>query len=88
MKTVHPDWTVLNGVWLMAKAIITKNGDIIPADDVYKFDACLERYIGRCLPPCGDCLIDRRTVCNKIKSFRFNNKPGDENERSGVHVLH
>ncbi len=61
-------------------AIHTEIGTEIPVDDVYKYETCFKRYIGRGLPPCHLCSIARRTACFKVKTAKFINNT----EQSGT----
>lgn len=55
----------------------------IAVDSVYKYDKCLEKYVGRGLAPCHECAVDRRTACMRIKAAREINDKHLQQENSG-----
>jgi hypothetical protein len=50
--------------------ILTNIGTVIPADDIYKYNQCVQKYAGHGLPPCHTCSVIRRTACLSVKTAK------------------
>jgi hypothetical protein len=58
----------------MTTQVMTEiDSNMVPIDDVVRYDRCVEKFVGRGLPPCHECRIDVRTACFKIKSIKKTN---------------